>query len=428
MEDRIIVAHPGQQHSYHTAVGLKKAGMLYKYITTVYYKKWSITWLCSMFMHGDVKKRALSRHEKSIADNEVITWNELNELLNIAIRRFFHHKVCTLKFYDKFGKKVAKYAISHNVQAVIMYDTTALSAFKYLENTDKNIIKILDMSSANRAYILKIFLSEWRKGASIDIDKIDYYKNPELLKRYLEEIYKADYFLVASQYVAKSLEFSGISRDKMIMIPYGVDVNQFTISTHKKYDDGDIKFLYVGRVTCAKGCNYLLEAFSEMQQYPIQLYLYGDTTIEPELVKKYKEYCNIHFCGVVRHEQMCEIYNNSDVMIVPSLTEGLSLSGLEAMCSGLPIICTENSGVNDLVTDGKEGFVIPIGNVDEIINKIKWFIDNTEKINIMGEYANKKAKNYSWETYEKKVFTEISKILVSETGLNAKYEPVKKSL
>ena len=53
--------------------------------------------------------------------------------------------------------------------------------------------------------------------------------------------------------------------------------------------------------------------------------------------------------------------------------------GIEAMVCGLPIICSENSGVNDLIKDGVNGFVIPCGNSKELKDKMQWFINNTDQ-------------------------------------------------
>ena len=76
---------------------------------------------------------------------------------------------------------------------------------------------------------------------------------------------------------------------------------------------------------------------------------------------------------------------------------------IEAMACGLPIICTYNSGLSDLVEDGVNGFVVKEGDLEDLKNKMQWFIDNPSAIKTMGEAARNKAKAYSWDSYDNNV-------------------------
>ena len=100
---------------------------------------------------------------------------------------------------------------------------------------------------------------------------------------------------------------------------------------------------------------------------------------------------------------MREIYEGSHVFILPSFAEGMAQVGIEAMACGLPIICTYNSGVADLVTNGVNGFIIPVGDKDALIEKMQWFIDNPDKIKTLGEAASNIGKKYSWDRYSQEI-------------------------
>ena len=69
---------------------------------------------------------------------------------------------------------------------------------------------------------------------------------------------------------------------------------------------------------------------------------------------------------------------------MPSYHEGLPRSTLEAMSMGRPILTTNASGCKETVEEGKNGFMVPIGSINELVKKMKWFIDNKEKIGGMG--------------------------------------------
>ena len=107
----------------------------------------------------------------------------------------------------------------------------------------------------------------------------------------------------------------------------------------------------MGQVNYRKGIPYLLDVISEMGN-TAELTIVGAYNPDDWFVKKYKDAANIHFIGLVTFDKMQKIYEQSDVFIIPSFAEGMAQVGIEAMACGLPIICTFNSGVSDLVEEG----------------------------------------------------------------------------
>ena len=87
------------------------------------------------------------------------------------------------------------------------------------------------------------------------------------------------------------------------------------------------------------------------------------------------------------------------------------MATLEAAACGLPLIVTENSGVNDYMTDGREGFVIPIQNIEAIIEKITWFCEHREQLEPMGKAARKMALRFTWDRYYTGVSEKIAGVL-----------------
>lgn len=415
---RVIVAHPERQHSYRLATALKKEKNLYKYITTVYDKDKSILMkLVKSMLSGNNLKRANGRKCDYLDDEDVIQFCELKGLILILIRKIGNKKIIDLwerYTFNSFGKKVAKYAVKNNVDAVIMYDTNSDKCFEILKSKDPNIIRIMDVSAAKRKFN-RDFIED-----SMDGDKIDYFKknmpeifNPNVLKRLDKEENYVDYFIVPSKFVERSILHFEDKKEKIKHAPYGVDIDKFSYNkmNNKNDDNFIIEFLFVGRVTRLKGVDYLLEAFSEVNSHNVRLKIVGDYSIEPDLYYKYKDLDSIEFIGVVTHDMMANIYKNADIMVIPSLTEGMTLVGLEALASGLPLICTSHTGINDCICDGINGFVIPPANKDIIKEKIEWFVENYLEINRMSESARKTALNYTWNNYEKcinKIIEEIT--------------------
>lgn len=403
---KVLVAHPAQQHSYRLATALKRAGMLEKYATTVYYKPHSLTFLVAKLLKSRFRTKAEERRCSELPDGEVIQFCEGEGLLKLLAlnTRFFKKDYAKIKYHvaDRFAKRVARYAIRNNVDAVVTYDDSSPLLFEELKKKAPHILRIMDMSAANILYMRHIyerdmelapaFALRLQKERSICFDPIS-------TDRAEREIRATQIFLVPSDFVAKSLEFSGVDADRMYRCPYGVDITEFSAKKYRENADTGtlpVRFVYIGGIKELKGISYLLDAFMEIPAELAALTVIGqyDTGDGDSLI--YKD--RITFSGAVPHSQMPDFLKASDVFICPSLGEGMSLSALEAAACGLPLIVTENSGINDLMS-GKEGFVIPIQSKEAIKEKVLWFSRNPEKIADMGKAARELALKLSWDAY-----------------------------
>lgn len=416
---KVLVVHPAQQHSYRMATALKKSGCLYKYITTVYCKKGSYTEKISHLLKGNYKKKAQLRVCEDLLDEEIVQFCELEGLLklfvmNISFFRPFYRKI---KYHtaDRFAKRVVQYAIKNGIDAVVGYDDASSVLFKLLETKAPDILRIMDVSAANTLYMRQIY----EKDMKIQPDfaehllkerKIVWDRNT--IERTRCELTYGQIFIVPSKFVARSLEYSGVSQSSIRICPYGVDTNKFSQKSYYNLKNmtRPIRFIYVGGVKELKGISYLLEAINSFPSEQATLTVVGSYSEVEGALKPYLD--RVEFTGSILHEEVSKKLMESDVYVFPSLGEGLSLSTLEAASCGLPLIVSENSGVNDAMTEGKEGFVIPIQSTQAIIEKMNWFIQNPNCIETMGQAARKMALQYTWDSYYSrmgKIFEEIEK-------------------
>lgn len=416
MKFDIIVAHPDQQHSYKLAAALKKTGNLYKYTTTVYYKKNSWTYLLSKFLRGNSKKKAENRQTSELSSEDIVLFCERRALFkllcqNTSSLNVFYNKM-RYNVADCFAKKVAKFAKKHRVQAVITYDDCSPLLFRYLKKYSPNIVRILDVSAASREYMKNVFIEDTHKAqefATKLITETPNIWNDGLLERCKEEIRLADYYLVPSEFVSTSLIACGVSEERIFYCPYGVDVDTFKNKTYTNTFEHALRLIYVGGVTEYKGMYYLLEAISRFPKESVQLTVIGDASNHPETLDKYRK--RVDFKGRVLHSEISKELKKHDVFIFPSLGDSFSFACLEAASSGLPLIVSENTGMKDFMTDGVEGFIVPIQSTDSIAEKIRWFLDNPEKICVMGANARKMAESVTWDKYDEKINNSIMEII-----------------
>jgi glycosyltransferase involved in cell wall biosynthesis len=210
----------------------------------------------------------------------------------------------------------------------------------------------------------------------------------------------SDVIVAPSLFVKKTLDMAGFSNKKIAIVPFGADLSKDFIADDikKRLTKEPLKFIFSGAVNYRKGINFLLKAWDEANLEDAELLICGRVykTIKKE-IKKYKNN-NVKFLGFV---DVKEYLRSSHVFVFPTLLEGSAKSVYEAMSYGLPVITTENAG--SIVGDGKDGFIINIGDIESLKEKILYFYNNHNKIEEMGISAFRKVKQYTWENYGQNV-------------------------
>lgn len=413
---KVLIAHSAQQHSFRTAVALKECGSLYKYVTTVYDKEGSLTDKIKKILKGDNLKRANTRKCVSLKDEEVIQFYEGLGLLLLLLQRIDKSK----KIYNiiddliiyLFHRKVAKYAIKHNVDAVVVYDTLGYRALKILEKKAPNIKRILDMSAPNMIYMDKIFKKDIEKEPiySEKLKKeINSFKYKNTIKRVEQELVLAQSFLVASEFTRSSLNDKGISNDRIFKCSYGIDLTGYNTVKKNDQNKGKLKCIFIGNVTQKKGITHFLRAVKELDLENYSFNVLGNYEPDANYYKDYKDIVN--FCGHVTRDKVIEFCCNSDVIIFPSLADGYGLSVLEALACGTPAICSTNAGISDLIVDFYNGFKILPSSSEEIYNKLIWCEKNRDKLKQMSVNARITAKECTWNKYNRDIEKAINIIL-----------------
>ena len=412
---KIVVAHPMQQHSYHTASALQDAGMLDAYITTVYYNPQRMLYKILKRILGEqnVKRMAGKRIEDESI--KVVQFCEILGLVYLFLLRVDRKKIF-LPFVWKtlcrrFGKCVYRYSKEHGVDGVFMFDTTAADCFNIIKKKGLPVQCILDSTSIPQTEICKIIETEQAKKYNFQHSLAMRLKSAKKnLAKNNKELALADVVLAGSTYCANLVKGVLNEDKKVYVVPYGVDIDAFTI---KEYHEAGnpIRFLYVGGLEATKGSYYILEAFKTLDREDVALICVGDCGYAKDELAKYK---NVEFKGFVPSTQMPNVYKAADVYIIPSLYEGLSRSLVEAMASGLPAIASTSSGGLDLVCQGENGFIISPADIEGLQEKIIYFCEHKEEISKMGECAATVASKYTWKNYKEILINTIEEIWTNE--------------
>ena len=105
------------------------------------------------------------------------------------------------------------------------------------------------------------------------------------------------------------------------------------------------------------------------------------------------------------------------MFVFPTLGEGYGLVVLEALSTGTPVISSDLAGGNDIIVDGKNGYVFHGGNDNELRDIIQYMIDHIDTISNLSANARASIMDMSWDTYYNKIQYSISEIF-GEQNLN----------
>jgi glycosyltransferase involved in cell wall biosynthesis len=201
-------------------------------------------------------------------------------------------------------------------------------------------------------------------------------------------------------------------------------INREEISTLPKARVGEyecLSLLFVGRVVPLKGLHVLIEALAALSG-SLQFHL---TIVGPLYGREFGGYeyrlrrlihetglnSKVTLVGNVNDRRVLEqYYLQADVFVLPSFTEGTPKAMLEAMAYGLPVVASRVGGIPLVVRDGREGFLIEPGNINDLQANIRRMLANRNRLKIMGQLARERSFNYSKDCIFKNMAQEITAV------------------
>ncbi|MDR4480127.1 MAG: glycosyltransferase family 4 protein [Nitrospira sp.] len=203
---------------------------------------------------------------------------------------------------------------------------------------------------------------------------------------------------------------------QLVTIPNGVDTTSF--APPAVMSERACTIVCVARLIERKGQHHLLQAFAQLRAVcvePVQLMFVGTGDAEPqlrELATSLKVTDAVTFQGFVSRERMPLVYREADVFVLPSQQEGMSIALLEAMASGLPVIVTKTGGTAELVTQGKNGEIVPWGEVQALTRALRRLVNDAEQRRRMGEESRRRALQFGWPALATRYLELCARVMV----------------
>lgn len=192
--------------------------------------------------------------------------------------------------------------------------------------------------------------------------------NGVLVQKTLREYEMADRIYVHSEYTRQSFLNAGIPSKKLIRTHLTVG-NRFMQSASRP-DDNVYRIVYVGRIEATKGIPLLVEAFSRLSVPDAELILVGGWS--SRAMRRYMENWLAREPRIkVQPGDPLPILHAADAFVNPSYQDGLGYAPMEALACKVPVIVTEDTGMKEYVVEGKNGYIIPTGDRDALLNRLE---------------------------------------------------------
>lgn len=200
---------------------------------------------------------------------------------------------------------------------------------------------------------------------------------------------KAHTVTAVSKFTAKLVR-QDLAFPRPIRIIYnGINTKLFKPKPSSQSDHGEMRVFFSGNLIRRKGAHWLAHIAKRLDKNICIYYTRGlrtrnDLKPDPHLKP----------IGPVPFEGMPGRYRDMDILLLPTVREGLSLAVLEAMSSALPVVASDCSSLPEQIDDGRGGFLCPIGDVDAFADKINFLAESPKLRQEMGEYNRARVEKH----------------------------------
>lgn len=198
--------------------------------------------------------------------------------------------------------------------------------------------------------------------------------------------------VVNSDWSKNALVKRGVAAEKVFVVPISYQITREG-RPRTKPTGTPLRVLWLGTLRLSKGFPYALEAARRLVGLPVQFTFAGPTDID---MRRVEWPSNSNYIGQIPRTETSNLYENHDLFLLPTLSDGFAITQVEAMAHGLPVISTNCCA--GVVEDGISGTKIEAGSTDAIVNAITRFLDGEIDLADCSLNALERAKQYSKAT------------------------------
>jgi glycosyltransferase involved in cell wall biosynthesis len=316
--------------------------------------------------HAELKEATVTSFSRSLIAFEILA--SARQLrgwpLIMARNRWFQRKV--VSYLSDYEPRT-----DSREPALFSYSYSALEPFRFAKSRGwKTVLGQIDPGPFEEEIVAieaerePSLAPNWRRAPA------DYWES------WREECEVADRIIVNSQWSFDALLGTGIRKEKLSIIPPALENSVPSVSLKAypgRFSAGrPLRVLFLGQITLRKGIARLLNVAQSFQSQPIEFLMVGPIQITiPEDLRSNRK---IRWVGPVPRNKVRNYYEQADVFILPTLSDGFALTQLEALAHRLPVIASRRCG--DVVTDRVNGLLLEEPTAEAIEEALRFCLGN----------------------------------------------------
>lgn len=395
MKNKIICIHIGARAHYLLPKALKLKNNLGALITDTWISSNLVRIILDRFPVRIIKSFS-NRFSSSIPSNLVYSFSLRFILIEIYLR--FKYKsdwtqILKRNFYfQRIAIKKFKRLPVNNAVLGISY--TSLDIFKIAkQRNQKTILFQIDPGYKEEQIVADIvakygsvFTTNWKPAP-------DYY-----WAEWKQECSLSDVIMVNSEWSKQGLIEQGINHEKIKILPLPFHIDTKHIHFKRTYPNvfnkvRPLRCLFLGTLTLRKGIHLVLDAASKLIDYPIEFILVGQNELDNSLLQS----PNVNYKGVASRSETDLYYQEADIFLFPTLSDGFGLTQLESMSWQLPVIASTCCG--EVVNDGYNGIVLPNCSVEELTLALLKCLNEPDRLKQLSLNCIETVEQFSLENF-----------------------------
>ena len=224
-----------------------------------------------------------------------------------------------------------------------------------------------------------------------------------VLERPVPRVFARVPVVAVSGSTADDLVRRGLDRDRIRVIPNGVELGFYTpppAGGGGRFPEPTLLFL--GRLKRYKRVDLVVEALAVLVRRGVgaRFLIGGEGDHRPWLQKRVRGLGlgdRVDFLGFVPDERKRELFRRSWVHVLTSPKEGWGITNVEAAACGTPTVASDSPGLRDSVVHGETGLLVPHGDVEALADALETLIRDGERREAMGARARRFAEGFSWD-------------------------------
>lgn len=350
----------------------------------------------------------------------------LSEVCNVSVLAFANSKTFLNETYGNFylNKKIKNRLINY-------FRIIQISIFTTHKIIKKENIDIVCFQDPVSSFFSILFLKVRRAEVKIIVETHgDFIETLSLEKNLvLPRLYKKLFYIMAKYSIGKSNIIRAVSSStekqvldidsskSVVRFPAWIDFKDFQNIEPKPLSKDKFNILFIGSVTDRKKPHMIIEAIQRINDKSYHLSIVGPAPNEKyfkelkDLIDKSDLQNQVSLIGPVDRESVKDYYSTSNLMILPSISEGLARVIFESQVAMCPVLVTDAPGMSDIVIDGQTGYVFESNNLDSLSLKIEYINNNYDEASLVAKNAKGFIlSNYSEDNFKfsfKKLFDTV---------------------